>query len=77
MLTNREKTIAIISNGISVFSLLREQGRLPEDATMYDFVLRIVPDELRWHLDADLIDEVFACVTSAHGSYTKTQDTDS
>ena len=67
-LTDREKTIAIISNGIAVFSLLQERDELPENATMYDFVLRVIPEELRQELSAELIDEVFRYVTSAHSS---------
>ena len=43
-LTNKEKMVAVISNGIAVFSLLQERGDLPENTSMYDFVLRVVPD---------------------------------
>ena len=67
-LSNREKTIAIISNGIAVFSLLQERDELPQNTTMYDFVLKVVPEELKSELSAELIDEVFQYVTSAHSS---------
>ena len=67
-LSNREQTIAIISNGIAVFSLLQEREELPQNTTMYDFVLKVVPEELKSKLSAELIDEVFQYVTSAHSS---------
>ena len=67
-LTNKEKMVAVISNGIAVFSLLQERGDLPENTTMYDFVLKVVPEDIKSELSAELIDEVFQYVTSAHSS---------
>ena len=67
-LTDREKMVAIISNGIAVFSLLQERDELPENTTMYDFVLRVVPEDVKSELSVELIDEVFQYVTSAHSS---------
>ena len=68
VLTIREKTIAIISNGIAVYSLLQERDDLPENTTMYDFVLKVVPNDIRPELNIELIDEVFQYVTSTHSS---------
>ena len=67
-LTNREKMIAIISNGIAVFLLLQEKEELPKNITMYDFVLKIVPEDIKSELSVELIDEIFQYVTSAHSS---------
>jgi hypothetical protein len=67
-LTNKEKIITIISNGIAVFSLLQERDELPKNATMYDFVLKVIPEDLKTELGVELIDEVFQYVTSAHNS---------
>tara|TARA_B110000014_G_C20008224_1_gene522657 strand:+ start:632 stop:853 length:222 start_codon:yes stop_codon:yes gene_type:complete len=67
-LTNREKMISIISNGIAVFSLLQERDELPKDTTMYDFVLKVVPADIKSELSVELIDEVFKYVTSAHSA---------
>ncbi len=67
-LSDKEKIIAIISNGISVFSLLQERDELPKNTTMYDFVLKVVPENIKSELSAELIDEVFQYVTSAHSS---------
>ena len=67
-LSNKERIIAIISNGIAVYSLYQERGNLPENITMFDFILKAVPDEIKSELSAELIDEVFEYVSSAHSS---------
>jgi len=67
-LNNREKLISIISNGIAVFSLLQERDELPKNTTMYDFVLKVIPADIKSELSVELIDEVFKYVTSAHSS---------
>jgi hypothetical protein len=67
-LTDKEKMIAIISNGIAVFSLLQEREELPKNTTMYDFVLKVIPEDIKSKLSVELIDEIFQYVTSAHSS---------
>ena len=68
-LNNKEKIISIISNGIAVFSLLQERDELPKNTTMYDFVLKVIPEDIKSELSVvELIDEVFQYVTSAHGA---------
>ena len=67
-LTNKEKLVAIIANGIAVFSLLEERDSLPKNTTMYDFVLKVVPEDIKSELSVELIDEVFQYVSSAHSS---------
>jgi len=67
-LSNKEKIVAIISNGIAVFSLLQERDELPKNTTMYDFVLKVIPEDIKSELSVELIDEVFQYVTSAHSS---------
>ena len=67
-LTNKEKMIAVISNGIAVFSLLQERGGLPENTTMYDFVLKMIPEDIKSELSIELIDEIFQYVSTTHSS---------
>ena len=67
-LTDKEKMVAVISNGIAVFSLLQERDELPKGTTMYDFVLKVVPEDIKHELSIELIDEVFGYVSSAHSS---------
>ncbi|RNJ79218.1 MAG: hypothetical protein EB829_02500 [Nitrosopumilus sp. H8] len=66
-LTDREKAVAAVSNGIAAFSLAQGSGDVKSGISMYDFVLRTVPKEVREGLDAGMIDEVFEYVASAHG----------
>ena len=70
-LTDKEKMVAIISNGIAVFSLLQERDSLPPNTTMYDFVLKVIPKDIKSELSPELIDEVFIYVTSAHSASSK------
>ncbi len=67
-LTDKEKIVAIISNGIAVFSLLQERDDLPKNTTMYDFVLKVIPEDVKSELSIELIDEVFQYVSTAHSS---------
>lgn len=67
-LTNKEKIIALISNGIAVYSLYQERGSLPKNTSMYDFVLKAIPENIKSELSVELIDEVFQYVSSAHSS---------
>ena len=67
-LSDKEKIVAIISNGIAVFSLLQEREELPKNTSMYDFVLKVIPENIKSELSVELIDEVFQYVTSAHSS---------
>ena len=67
-LTNKEKAVAIISNGIAVFSLYQERDEIPKNTTMYDFILKTIPEDIKSEITAQLIDEVFEYVSSAHSS---------
>ena len=67
-LTNKEKIIALISNGIAVYSLYQERSSLPKNTSMYDFVLKVIPENIKSELSAELIDEVFQYVSSTHSS---------
>ena len=67
-LTNKEKIIALISNGIAIYSLYQEKGSLPKNTSIYDFVLKIIPDDIKSELNVELIDEVFQYVSSTHSS---------
>ena len=67
-LSDKEKMVAIISNGIAVFTLLQERDELPKNTTMYDFVLKVIPEDIKSELNIELVDEVFQYITSAHSS---------
>ncbi len=67
-LTNKEKIIALISNGIAVYSLYQKRESLPKNTSMYDFVLKVIPEDIKSELSVELIDEIFQYVSSTHSS---------
>ena len=68
VLSDKEKMVALISNGIAVYSLYQERDMLPENTTMFDFILKSIPNTLKSELTPELIDDVFEFVSSAHSS---------
>ncbi|MFB5597819.1 MAG: hypothetical protein ACE5RJ_02225 [Nitrosopumilaceae archaeon] len=67
-LTKKEKTVALISNAIAVYSLYQERGNLPENTSLIDFILKAVPEDIKSEISMELIDEVFEYVSNAHNS---------
>ena len=61
----REKAIAYISGAIATYSLRKERGELTDSASMYDFLSKIIPDELSSEAKIELIDEVFEYVSNS------------
>ena len=64
-MNQREKTIAYISGAIATYSLRKERGELTDSASMYDFLSKIIPDELNSEAKIELIDEVFEYVSNS------------
>ena len=64
-MNQREKAIAYISCAIATYSLRKERGELTDSASMYDFLSKIIPDELSSEAKIELIDEVFVYVSNS------------
>jgi len=45
---------------------IQKGGEVPEDTTMFDFILRAMPEELKPKASMEIIDEVFDYVSKAH-----------
>lgn len=67
-LTRREQIVALVSNGISVYSLYLEEGKIPPSTTLFDFVSKVIPPDMKQDLTIEIIDEVFDYVSSIHSS---------
>jgi len=67
-LNTREKVIALVSNAVAVYSVKQEKGSLPENVTLFEFILKAMPEELKPELSMEIIDEVFEYVSTAHSS---------
>ena len=64
-MNQREKTIAFVSGAIATYSLRKERGELTDSASMYDFLAKIMPDELNSEAKIELIDEVFEYISNS------------
>ena len=64
-MNQREKAIAYISGAIATYSLRKERDELTDSASMYDFLSKIIPDELSSEAKIELIDEVFGYVSNS------------
>ena len=64
-MNQREKAIAYISGAIATYSLRKERGELTDSASMYDFLSKIIPDELSSEAKIELIDEVFEYISNS------------
>ena len=64
-MNQREKAIAYVSGAIATYSLRKERGELTDSASMYDFLSKIIPDELNSEAKIELIDEVFEYVSNS------------
>ena len=64
-MNTREKAIAYVSGAIATYSLRKERGELKDQASMYDFLSKTIPDELESEVKIELIDEIFQYVTNS------------
>ena len=64
-MNQREKAIAYVSGAIATYSLRKERGELTDSASMYDFLSKIIPDELNSEAKIELIDDVFEYVSNS------------
>ncbi len=67
-LTEKEKLVSLIANGIAAYSLYREEGKISEEINLFDFILKSIPEKYRSGLSAELIDDVFEFVSNTHSS---------
>lgn len=51
-----------------MYSLYKERDNLPKNTSMYDFILKVIPEDIKSELSVELIDEVFQYVSSTHSS---------
>jgi hypothetical protein len=63
-LTSREKTIIITSHLVSLYSEMIEQGKIPQNQSVIDFLMKNIPQEYKSDLSIDLIDDVFSFISS-------------
>lgn len=65
-LSNREKTIVLITNAIAFYSEAMKDGSTLPGESVIDFVLKSIPDDMKSELSIELIDDVFSHITNSH-----------
>ncbi len=63
-LSSREKTIIITSHLVSLYSQMAGEGKIPQNQSVIDFLMKNIPNEHKNDLSMDLIDDVFAFISS-------------
>ena len=63
-MNTREQAIAYISGAIATYSLRKERGELEDQASMYDFLAKTIPNDLESEAKIELIDEIFQYVST-------------
>ena len=63
-MNTREQAIAYISGAIATYSLRKERGELEDQASMYDFLAKTIPNDLESEAKIELIDEIFQYVAT-------------
>ena len=64
VLTNREKTIIITSHLVSLYSEMIDEGKIPQNQSVIDFLMKAIPKEYKPDISIDLIDDVFMFISS-------------
>ena len=65
VLSKKEKAICLISNAIAAYSLYTEKGSLPDNISLIDFIVKVIPNELKSEISIELIDEVFEYISKS------------
>lgn len=64
VLSDKEKTIVIVSHLVSLYSEKAEEGNIPQNQSVIDFIIKNIPIQYKADLSMDLIDDVFAFIGS-------------
>ena len=64
VLTSREKTAIIVSHLVSLYSENMEQGKIPPNQSVIDFIMKNIPQEYKSDLSIEIIDDVFNFIAS-------------
>ena len=65
-LTSREKIAILVSQAMTLYSMRMEEGEIEEHQSVIDFVLKNTPQEYKTSLSIELIDDIFAFISSSN-----------
>ena len=66
MLNVNEKTVAHIASAICIFSIRQKNSTIPKNASMKEFILKTIPEDIKPVITIDLIDDVFSYISATH-----------
>ncbi|MDE1831446.1 MAG: hypothetical protein KGI02_03640 [Thaumarchaeota archaeon] len=72
-LSSREETIVITSHLISLYSEMIEEGKISQNQSVIDFLMKNIPPEFKSELSIDLIDDIFTFISSRPWNFHKPQ----
>jgi hypothetical protein len=64
MLNENEKAVAHIASAISIFSIQQNNNTIPKNASMIEFILKTIPEDIKPIITIDLIDNVFSYISA-------------
>ena len=62
-MNGKEKAISHIASAIAVYSIKKEEGTIPNNVSMVDFISKTIPDEIENEITIELIDEIFGYIS--------------
>ena len=62
-MNGKEKAISHISSAIAVYSIKKEEGTIPNNVSMVDFISKTIPDEIENEITIELIDQIFGYIS--------------
>jgi len=65
-ITNREKSAILLSQAISLYSLMMQDMKIPQNQSVVDFIQKNMPDGYKSELTIDLIDDIFSFISKYH-----------
>lgn len=67
-LTNKEGAAIMVSHLISLYSERLRDGKITQNQSVIDFILKNIPESLKSEISMELIDDVYLFISS-HGTF--------
>ena len=58
-MNSKEKAVSHIASAIAIYSVKKEDGTIPDNVSMVDFISKTIPNEIESEISIELIDEIF------------------
>ena len=65
-LTDQEKTVILVTQAMTLYSISMQEGKIPKNQSVVDFILKNTPENFRQNLTMELIDEIYAFIARSN-----------